>query len=154
MRGTLVYLVIFALLRLILKREVGTLGVTDLLVVILLGDAAQSAMASESKSIADGLLLVVTIIFWAYALDRLGYRFPRLQRFLRPPPLLLVKNGQVLRRNMRRELITDDELMSQLRQQGITSVAEVKVAYMEGDGRISVVERREQHHSQSQRRES
>jgi uncharacterized membrane protein YcaP (DUF421 family) len=145
-RGTLVYLALFLLLRLILKRQSGTIGVTDLLVVVLIADAAQNAMAGGYTSVPDGLILVTTIIFWSYALDWAGYRFPRLGRFIHPPPLELVRDGQILWRNLRRELITLDELKSQLRQQGLEDVGQVRRAFMEGDGRISVVSRGEEQH--------
>lgn len=140
-RGTLVYLALFTLLRFVLKREAGGLGVTDLLVVVLIADAAQNAMAGGYRSIPEGILLVATIIFWSYALDWLSYRSLRFARLIQPRPLLLVKDGVMLRRNMRRELITEDELMSQLRRQGVHDIAQVKEAYMEGDGRISVLTR-------------
>lgn len=146
LRGTLVYLALFILLRIILKRETGQLSVTDILVLVLIADAAQNAMANDYVSISDGVFLVATIIFWAYALDWLGYRFPFIQRFVHPPPLLLVKDGQLLRRNMRRELITEGELLAQLREQGVEGLAEVKEARMEGDGRISVITRSGRQH--------
>ena len=117
------------------------IGIADLLVVVLVADAAQNAMAAEYKSITEGALLVFTIVFWNYAVDWLGYRFPALQRFVRPPPLQLIKDGRMLVRNMRQEMITAEELNSQLRQQGIESCAEVKEAYIEGDGRISIIKR-------------
>lgn len=84
---------------------------------------------------------MTTIIFWNYALDWLGYRFPRFRRFVHPSPLPLVKDGRMLRQNMRRELMTEDELMSQLREQGVDDISKVKEARMEGDGRVSVIER-------------
>lgn len=139
LRGSLVYLVLFTLLRFVSKREAGTLSLTDLLVLVLIADAAQNAMAGDYTSITDGLLLVATIIFWAYTLDWLGYRFPLWRRFVHPPPLPLVKDGRLLRQNLRRELLTEEELMSQLREQGIDNLTEVKAAYMEGDGRIGVI---------------
>lgn len=139
LRGSLIYLALFMLLRVVMKRQAGTVGITDLLVLMLLADATQNAMASQYKSITEGLVLVATIVGWDYAPDWLGYRFPRLQRFVHPPPLPLVKDGQMLRRNMRRELITEEELMSQLRLQGVEDLAPVKAVFMEGDGRISVL---------------
>lgn len=138
-RGSLMYLVLFWLLRVLLKRVAGTIGMADLLMVVLVADAAQNALADDYRSVADGVILVLTIIFWNYALDWLGYRFPRFQRFFHPPPLPLVQDGRMLHRNMRQELITRDELMSQLRQQGVDDLALVKRAFIEGDGRISVV---------------
>lgn len=140
LRGTLVYLLLFAFLRL-LRRQAGALGVSDLLVVVLIADAAQNAMASEYKSITEGAVLVATIAGWDYLLDWLGYRFPRLERVLRPKALPLIRNGRMLRQNMRQEMVTEEELMSQLRQQGVADVAEVKTCCLEGDGRISVITR-------------
>uniref|UniRef100_B8HX30 YetF C-terminal domain-containing protein n=1 Tax=Cyanothece sp. (strain PCC 7425 / ATCC 29141) TaxID=395961 RepID=B8HX30_CYAP4 len=138
-RGTLVYLFIFFLLRFILKRQAGTVGITDLLVVVLIADASQNAMAADYQSVPAGLFLVGTIIFWSYTLDWLGYRFPRMQRLVHPPPLPLIQNGRLLYRNLRKELITEGELMTQLREQGIIDIQAVKLAFMEGNGMISVI---------------
>lgn len=139
-RGTVIYLCLFFMLR-VLRREAGGVGISDLLVVVLVADASQNAMASEYKSITEGLVLVGTIAFWAYFLDWLGYRFTVIERLLRPAPLLLIRNGRLLRQNMKRELIREEELMSQLRENGLTQLGEVKKCYMEGDGRISIVKR-------------
>jgi uncharacterized membrane protein YcaP (DUF421 family) len=118
LRGSVMYLALFILLRIVLKRQAGTLGITDLLLITLLADASQNGMTGEYKSLSDGVALVTTIIFWDYALDWLSFKSPRFQRFIEPPPFLLIKNGQLLRRNMRKELITDMELMGQLPNKG------------------------------------
>jgi uncharacterized membrane protein YcaP (DUF421 family) len=138
LRGTIVYLFILFVLRL-LRREAGSLSISDLLVVVLIADAAQNAMASEYKSITEGLVLVTTIAFWDYFLEWLGYRVPRINRLIRPAPLLLIKDGRLQRYQMKQEMITEEELMGQLRQQGLESVEEVKKCYLEGDGHVSVV---------------
>lgn len=140
-RGTVIYLALFGLLRLVLRREAGAMGITDLLVVVLIADAAQNGMADDYRAIPDGLVLVGTIVFWSWALNWLGFRFPRIQRFVHPAPLPLVKDGRMLRKQMARELITEDELMSQLRLQGASDLSQVASAAMEGDGRISVITR-------------
>src|SRR4029434_26998 len=90
LRGWMMYLAIFFLLRIVLKRQTGTLGMTDLLLITLLADASQNAMAGEYRSLTGGLLLVGTIIFWNYALDWLSFRFPRVERLIEPPPLPLI----------------------------------------------------------------
>jgi uncharacterized membrane protein YcaP (DUF421 family) len=138
-RGSVVYLTLFVLLRFIPNRQVGAVGLTDLLVIVLIATAVQNALADDYKSIADGLLLVGTIFFWSYVLNWLSYQFPSFQRFIRSPALPLIKDGKMLRRNMRQELITEQELRSTLRLQGLEDIAEVKLAQMEADGRISVV---------------
>lgn len=151
LRGSAMYLALFILLRIILKRQSGTLGITDLLLITLLADASQNGMAGDYKSLPNGIALVATIIFWDFALDWLSYKFPRFQRLVEPPPLLLVKNGQLLRKNMKKELVTDEDLMTQLREQGVSDISKVKEAYMESDGHISVVEEKEKHHQKQEK---
>lgn len=138
LRGSLVYLVVVAILRFMPSRQVGGVGITDLLVVVLVATAAQDAMATNDSSITGGLILVTTIIGWSYLFNWMSYKFPHFQRFLNPSPLLLVKDGEVFEQNMERGLINKRELMSQLRQQGVHSLNKVERAYIEGDGRISV----------------
>ena len=139
LRGTLVYLALFLLLRFVLKRETGSLGVTDLLVLVLIADAAQNAMADEYKSVPEGIVLVAVIVCSALALDWLGYRIPVLRRVVKPPKLPLILDGQLIIDNMRRELVTREELRSQLRLQGVEDFSDVRAAYIEPNGRISVL---------------
>jgi len=137
-RGTLVFFMLFLFMRFFLKRQTGVIGIADLLVIVIIADASQNAMG-DYHSITEGTILVGTIAFWNYTIDWLGHHFPAFQRFTRPRPLPLVDAGQMMRKNMRHEMITEEELMSQLRQQGVEKVEEVKKAYIEGDGRISVI---------------
>ena len=153
LRGSIMYISLFILLRVILKRQAGSLGMTDLLLITLIADASQNAMAGEYQSLPAGIVLVSTIIFWSYAFDWLSFKFAWFQRLTEPPPLPLIKNGQMQRKNMRRELITEDELMSQLREQGLDSPEQVKEAFMESDGHISVVQRKQKRHNKTERKE-
>ena len=138
LRGTLVYLLLFVMLRL-MRREAGGLGIADILVIVLVADASQNAMGSEYRSVTEGAILVGTIVFWDYTLDFLGYRFPVLRRFVRPAPLPLVRDGKLMPKNMRQEMITEEELRAQLREQGVEHLSEVKKCFLEGDGRFSVI---------------
>lgn len=139
MRGSLIYLGIFVLLRVVLKREAGTLGMTDLLVVVLIADAAQNGMSADYNSVTDGLLLVATILFWSWLLNLISYKWKWFGRITHPRSLSLIKDGKVNKRNLRQELITHQELLSILREHGVETVAEVSDARMEGDGQISVI---------------
>jgi len=140
LRGTCIYLTIFVVFRL-LPREAASFGISDLLVVVLIADAAQNAMASEYKSITEGLVLVLTIVFWDFLIDWLGEQYPAIRPWLRPPPLLLIDNGRIIQKNLHREMITADELLGQLREQGVESADQVKTCYVESDGRISVIKK-------------
>jgi uncharacterized membrane protein YcaP (DUF421 family) len=137
-RGTLMYFVMFAVLR-FLRRGVGSIGITDLLVLVIIADAAQNGMSGDYKSVTEGVVLVLTIAGWDWVLDYLGFKSHFFEGILRPAPLALVKNGTMLRENMESEMITEEELFSQLRQQGILDISEVKEARLEGDGKVSVI---------------
>lgn len=137
-RGSVIYLALLILLRLVLRRERGNASLTDLLVLVLLADAAQNAIAADYQSIPDGLLLVGTILFWNYALNWIGYHNTAIGKLVHPDPLLLVKDGEVQRQNLRKELLTLDELQTLLREQEVHDIAEVEEAFMEGDGQLSV----------------
>jgi uncharacterized membrane protein YcaP (DUF421 family) len=152
LRGSMMYLAIFFLLRIVLKRQSGTLGMTDLLLITLLADASQNAMAGEYKSVPDGIILVGTIIFWNYAFDWLSFKSQWFERLIEPAPLPLIRNGRMLRRNMRHELITEAELIGQLREQGVADVSKVKEARIESDGQISVIKYEEEQHKKTKRK--
>ena len=138
-RGSAVYWFLFLIFRVVMRRNVGSIAIADVLVLVVIADAAQNAMAGGYDSISEGFVLVGTIVGWNEALDALAYRFAGLRRLLEAPPLLLVRDGRMLHRNLRRELLTEDEVLAKLREKGVNNVAEVKQAYMEGDGSISVI---------------
>jgi len=138
-RGTITYWFIFILLRLAGRRDAGSLGVADLLVLVLIGDAAGNAMAGQSASVMDGMMVVATLIFWSVAVDRLGYFFPPLRKLLEPSQVCLVKDGVLQRKGMRREYITLEELMESVRLAGLERLDQVKRAYMESNGEISII---------------
>jgi uncharacterized membrane protein YcaP (DUF421 family) len=139
LRGTIMYLVLFAILRFLGRRQAGHFGPADLLVIVLIADAAQNALGAEYRSVTEGILLVSTLVAWDYALDWAAWRFPVLRPILKAPSLKLVENGRILRSNLRAEMLSVDELMSQLREEGIEDVKGVKLARLEGDGRLSVI---------------
>lgn len=142
LRGTVMYLAIFVLLRVLARRQAGLLGTADLLVVVLLADAAQNGMAHDYRSVTEGIALVVTILMWDFVIDWMSFRIPALQTLLRPPTLPLIKKGVLQRKNMRQEMISTDELMSRLREEGLESPKQVKLAQLEGDGHLSVIKLR------------
>src|SRR4026209_2469 len=87
-RGTIIYLFILTLMR-VLRREPGTAGIADLLMVVLIADAAQNAMAGDYHSILDGLILILTIVFWNFFMDWLSFRSKTIEKFTYPDPIPL-----------------------------------------------------------------
>ena len=139
LRGTLVYWLLFLIFRFILRRDVGAVGLADILLLVIVADAAQNAMSGGYDTFSEGAILVGTIVAWNWLLDVLSFHFAAVRRFASPSRLTLVQRGIPQLRNMRREYITMQELQEKLREQGIENLAEVKAAYLEGDGQISVI---------------
>lgn len=139
LRGTLVYWLLFLIFRFILRRDVGAVGIADILLLVIVADAAQNAMSGGYDTVAEGAILVGTIVAWNWLLDFLSFHSKAIRRFSTPSRLTLIQKGKLLRRNLRREFITLDELHEKLREHGIEDIGEVKVAYLEGDGEISVI---------------
>jgi uncharacterized membrane protein YcaP (DUF421 family) len=137
-RGSVMYLTMFALLR-VFRRQTGSVGPADLLVLLLIADASQNGMADDYKSITEGIVLVATIMGWEYAIDWLSYRVPLVGQYIERDPLLLIRDGQVIEKNLEREFLTNDDLLSQLRQKGVDDPSQVARCYLEGDGHISVI---------------
>ena len=140
-RGTAMYLFLFAVFRIIVRRRVGAVGMADILVLVIIADAAQNGMSGEYRSVTDAFILVGTIIGWNALIDWLNYRVPALQGWLEAPPMLLIQNGRILHRNLKHEYVTEDELKSKLREKGVKDYSEVAQAHMESDGTVSVIRR-------------
>jgi uncharacterized membrane protein YcaP (DUF421 family) len=141
LRGSAMYIFLFLIFRFVLRRDVGSVGIADILLLVLVADAAQNAMAGEYKSISEGFILVGTIIGWNLLLDWLAFRFSAFAKFAQPSSLELVRHGRVLHRNLAQEMLTMEDLMSKLREHGVDHLDQVKHVYMEGDGTISVIKR-------------
>ena len=138
LRGSIMFWVMFALMR-VFRRQAASIGIADLLVIVVIADAAQNGMAGNSKSITESVVLVCSIVLWDYVFDWLGFRSRFFARILEPKKLKLIENGRFLRHNMRKELITEEELTRQMREQGIKEVGEVETARLESDGHFSFI---------------
>ena len=140
-RGSALYLFLLLIFRVVIKRRMGAIGMADILVLVIISDASQNAMAGEYTTISEGAVLVGTLIGWNVLFDWLAFRYKAFAKFVEPAPLPLMKEGKILHRNLRREFLTVDELMAKLREHGIDNLSAVKSACMEGDGEITVVRR-------------
>ena len=141
-RGTALYLGLLLLMRVMPRRAAGELEAMDLIFALLIAEAAAHAMG-DYTSVADGFVLIAILMGWNYTVNALSYRWRFVERLLEAQPLPVVRDGRLLRRNMRKEFLTEAELMSYLRQESIDDLAAVKTAFVEGDGRISVIKHKE-----------
>jgi uncharacterized membrane protein YcaP (DUF421 family) len=143
-RATVIFWMLFLLLRFLPNRKAGGVGPTDLLVVVLLANAVQAAIQREGLALTDAAIQVATIVGWSIAFDLLGGHVPALRGVLRSDPVEVIRDGTVLARNLRREFMTEEELDAQLRLQGIDSIDEIARAYVEHDGRVSAIRKRDE----------
>lgn len=139
-RGTMLYFGLVILVRLMPRRTGGELAMMDLIFVLLIAEAASHALG-DFTSIADGLATIVTLMAWNWLVNAVSYRVPAIERIVSAPSIEVVRNGKLVRQNMRHEYLSEAELMSHLRTEGIDSLDDVRSARVESDGRISVLKR-------------
>ena len=94
-RGSLIYWFLFLVFRLILRRDVGSMGITDFLFVVLLGDAAQNGMIGEATSATDAIVLISTLVFWNVLIDWATWRFPAVERLVAAQRLCQIGRAHV-----------------------------------------------------------
>jgi uncharacterized membrane protein YcaP (DUF421 family) len=138
-RGSAIYWFLLIVFRFVLRRDVGSMSMADLLFIVLVADASSNAMQGEYKSISNGMVLLGTLIGWNYLLDMLAYRYEFVAKLLEPPPEPLVRHGKLVTRTLRKERISVDEVMAKLREHGIDDLGLVRIALLESDGKISVI---------------
>ncbi len=137
-RGTITYWFIYLCLRLF-RRGTGQLSISDLLLITMISDASQNAMAGTYNSISEGAILISTLMLWDYVIDWMGYKKILFGKLGRPDPILLIRNGRLLRANMDKQLMDVDELEGLLREKDVDDYKKVKMCYLESTGNISVV---------------
>ena len=145
LRATLVYWFLFLVFRFIMRRDVGAIGTADVLLLVLVADASQNAMTGAYSTVPEGVLVMSTLLAWNWILNWASFHWEVVAKLTDPPPLMLIRHGKLLMRNLRREHLTPDELKSMLRERGIASFSEVRAAFLESGGAVSVLRRSPQH---------
>ncbi|AWM41169.1 hypothetical protein GobsT_02200 [Gemmata obscuriglobus] len=143
LRGSVIYLSLIVLFRVALKRQGGSIGLPDVMLVVLVSECVSNVLSANANSVPNGLVTASALLFWNYVLDRLAGRWPRLRRLLEPEPVQIVKDGKPVRENLDAEGITGDELSAQLRENGVDDVTQVKSAFVESEGCVSVIKKEE-----------
>lgn len=142
LRPVLVYLFLVIIVRLAGRRELAQLNSFDLIVLLMLANTVQNATIGNDNSMVGGLIGVSALLAANYMVVRFLYFHPQVDRLVEGGPTPLIHDGKLLRRNLAREAITEDELMEAVRKQGLGSATEVAEAVLETGGVISVVPRR------------
>jgi uncharacterized membrane protein YcaP (DUF421 family) len=139
LRAVVIYLLVFGFTRILGRRELATLQPFDLILLVVIGDLIQSGVTQNDMSVTGIIIVVCTIGILQVVTSYLGFRVRRMRPFLQGEPIVLVENGQIIDRNMRRERLTLDDLSEKARLNQIESIGEVKWAVLETNGDISFI---------------
>jgi len=138
-RGAVVFVAVLFLLRLSGKRQVGQLGIAQLVALLLISNAVQNSMNGGDNSITAGLILAVVLIALSYLVEVITYRSKTIEKIIQGRPTLLIHQGKIITDHLRRELLSARELHAILRRQGIHHLDEIEEAVLESDGYVSVI---------------
>lgn len=138
-RATVLFLALYLLLRLTGRRQLGQMAPFELVTLIVLGDLIQQGVTHQDFSMTAAILAIVTFVFWSTLISTFGHHLPKLRPVLEGSPVVLVRHGQMIRRNMNRERIDDDEFAAEMRLAGIARLDQVAWAILEAEGKISFI---------------
>jgi uncharacterized membrane protein YcaP (DUF421 family) len=138
-RALVISLVVYAVTRAVGKRELSTLEPFDLILLVVIGDLVQQGVTQSDYSVTGALIVISTITVLSVALSYVNFRLRFLRGALEGQPVVLVENGNMIERNLRRERITVEDIEAEGRQQQVTAIADMRWAVLETNGRISVI---------------
>ena len=141
LRATALFAITFLMLRLLGKRELGQMTPFEFIVLVVMGDLIQQGVTQTDFSITAAALAIGTFAFWGVVLSWLTYLSPRAERVLDGDARVLIRDGELLEQNMRRDRLTRRELESEMRLAGIASMRQVAWALLETNGKISFIRR-------------
>jgi uncharacterized membrane protein YcaP (DUF421 family) len=141
LRGIVIFVVLYALMRVVGRRELSSLEPFDLILLIVLGDLVQQGLTQDDYSLTGALLAIGTISMLVLAVSFANYHFPRLRPLLDGEPIVIVQDGKPIHKNMRRERLTGEDLAAAARLQNIAAIDDVAWAVMETSGAISFIKK-------------
>ena len=137
-RTIILYLVLIFCVRLMGKRQIGQLEPSEFVVAMLVADLAAIPMQDGAISLLNGLVPILTVLAMELILSGLSMRSIRLRKLLCGKPVILIENGKINQRNLKRTQVTLDELSGHLRQKDVLDIQTVQYAILETDGNLSV----------------
>src|SRR3954452_20650148 len=141
LRGIVLYAFVVFILRVIGRRELSSLSAIDLVLLIVLGDAVQQGLTQDDYSLAGAVIAVTTIAVVGLGSSYLSSRPRRARKVLEGDPIVIIQDGELIEKNLRRERMTADEVAEEMRMQQIASFDEVQWAIVENNGQISFVKK-------------
>lgn len=143
LRATAMFAVVYLLVRLLGKRELGQMTPFEFIVMVVIGDLIQQGVTQNDFSLTGATLAISTFAFWGLVLSWLSYLSPRAAKVLEGEPRVIIRHGELLQHSTRRDRLTRSEIESEMRLAGISSMDEVAWAVLEPNGKMSFIKRAE-----------
>lgn len=138
-RSFVAFLFVFAITRVVGRRELSTLEPFDVIMLVVIGDLVQQGVTQSDDSVTGIVIVLSVVTLMTASFAYLNFRFPRLRPWMEGRPVVLIDEGEVIERNLRRERLTVSEVEAEARQQQIASLEQVRWAVLERNGRISFI---------------
>jgi uncharacterized membrane protein YcaP (DUF421 family) len=140
-RAAVVFAFVFLVTRIVGRRQLSQLEPFDLILLVVIGDLVQQGVTQSDESVTGALIVISTIALLSFAVSWVSFKSRKLRLVTEGEPIVLVQNGRVIERNMRRERITREDVEEEARRQQITSIADLRWAILEDDGGITCISR-------------
>jgi len=138
-RAAVIFFFIFLVTRIAGRRELSSLEPFDVILLVVLGDLVQQGITQSDESVTGTLIVISTITLLSVGVSWLSFRSGRLRIVTEGEPIVLVEDGNVIERNLRRERLTRGDVEQEARQQQVSSFGDIRWAILEKDGTISVI---------------
>jgi uncharacterized membrane protein YcaP (DUF421 family) len=138
-RAVALYILIFVVTRVMGRRELSSLAPFDIILLIVIGDAIQQGLTQDDYSLTGAFIVITTFVLLQVATSYISFRWAKARPILEGEPIVLVQDGTVLDRNLKRERMTAEEIAEEARLQQIDSLDKVKWAVLEPSGKISFI---------------
>lgn len=138
-RSAIIYLFIILGIRVFGKKELSQLSVIDLVFILLISNAVQSAMIGSNTTLWGGIIAALTLFLVNYVFKNIFFKSKKLSELIQGSPLMLVYHGRVLEKHLKESRLSRDELEAAIREHGVESISDVDLAVLEVDGNVSVL---------------
>jgi uncharacterized membrane protein YcaP (DUF421 family) len=139
LRSAAVFVFLWFLTRVIGKKELAEISSFELVLLVVIGDLVQQGVTQEDMSVTGAILATGTIALLVVSMSYVSFRWRRADRVVEGVPVVIVSDGRMVTESMRVERLTEDEVLSAAREQGIGDVADVRFGVLEPDGKFSFV---------------
>lgn len=144
LRSVFIYFFVLLVMRIMGKREIGKLSVFDLVVSIMIADFAVISIEDTELPLFHGIIPIIVMVTAQVLLAWVTMKSPPLRNIVEGKPSVLIKNGKIQERELRKQRYNMEDLMVQLRDRNIYDLADVEFAILESSGKLSVIPREEQ----------